>query len=92
MPLPFIINTVGVCVALATEYVLAAVVLPLSLIHISAMILEALRLKPLINCELCLGEGTGAVAVLPLLEMTTDIYQTMSTFEQFDMEPYQPLT
>ena len=58
----------------------------------AAMILEALRLKPLINCELCLGEGTGAVAVFPLLEMTTDIYQTMSTFEQFDMEPYQPLT
>ena len=56
------------------------------------MILEALRLKPLINCELCLGEGTGAVAVFPLLEMTTDIYQTIGTFEQFDMEPYQPLT
>lgn len=58
----------------------------------AAMILEALRLKPLINCELCLGEGTGAVAVFPLLEMAADIYQTMSTFEQFDMEPYQPLT
>ena len=51
-----------------------------------------LRLQPLINCELCLGEGTGAVAVFPLLEMAADIYQTMSTFEQFDMEPYQPLT
>lgn len=25
----------------------------------AAMILEALRLKPLIHCELCLGEGTG---------------------------------
>ena len=37
-------------------------------------------------------EGTGAVAVFPLLEMAADIYQTMSTFEQFDMEPYQPLT
>ena len=58
----------------------------------AAMILEALRLKPLIHCELCLGEGTGAVAVFPLLEMAADIYQTMSTFEQFDMEPYQPLT
>lgn len=58
----------------------------------AAMILESLRLKPLINCELCLGEGTGAVAVFPLLEMAANIYQTMSTFEQFDMEPYQPLT
>lgn len=32
----------------------------------AAMILEALRLKPLIHCELCLGEGTGAVAAFPL--------------------------
>lgn len=41
----------------------------------AAMILEALRLKPLIHCELCLGEGTGAVAVFHLLEMAADIYR-----------------
>ncbi len=58
----------------------------------AAMILEALQLKPLIHCGLCLGEGTGAVAVIPLLEMAANIYQTMSTFTQFQMEPYQPFT
>ena len=73
----------------ARDYILAS--------HVSkepaaAMILKELQLKPLINCELCLGEGTGAVAIFPLLEMAADIYQTMSTFEQFDMDPYQPLT
>lgn len=56
-----------------------------------AMILDALHLKPLINCELCLGEGTGAVAAFPLLEMAAQIYNSMSTFEQFDMDPYKPL-
>lgn len=37
------------------------------------MILEALGKKPLLTCEMCLGEGTGAVAIFPLLQMAEDV-------------------
>lgn len=56
------------------------------------MVLEALGLRPFLFAEMCLGEGTGAVAVLPLLEMGAAVYQEMCTFEATDIEAYQPLT
>lgn len=79
---------VRICPA-ASDYILAS--------HVSkepagAMLLEALGKKPALTCDMCLGEGTGAVAVLPLLEMGLDIYQKMSTFEEIDLENYVPLT
>lgn len=62
--------------------------------HVSAepagkMVLDALGLKPVIRAEMCLGEGTGAVAVLPLLQMAVDVYSRMSTFEENSIEEYQ---
>ena len=54
------------------------------------MILEELELKPLINCEMCLGEGSGAIAVLPLLDMAWKVYSEMSKFSEFNFE-YKPL-
>ena len=56
------------------------------------MVLEALGLRPFLFAEMWLGEGTGAVAVLPLLEMGAAVYQEMCTFEATDIEAYQPLT
>ena len=35
-------------------------------------IMEELNLKPFIDCNMCLGEGTGAVAVMPLLDIIND--------------------
>lgn len=63
--------------------------------HVSAepaagMILEELRLKPLIRAEMRLGEGTGAVCALPLLDMALAVYNGMSTFSQIGMEAYKP--
>ena len=73
---------------LASEYVLAS--------HVSketagALILEALDKSPCLDCDLCLGEGTGAVALFPLLDMALHIYQKMSTFAQIEVENYVPL-
>ena len=56
------------------------------------MVLEALGLRPFLFAGMCLGEGTGAVAVLPLLEMGAAVYREMCTFEATDIEAYQPLT
>jgi hypothetical protein len=40
---------------------------------------------------MCLGEGTGAVAAVPLLDMALDIYTKMSTFEDIQIKEYQPM-
>ena len=33
------------------------------------MLLEELKLSPFLDCNMCLGEGSGAVAAMPLLDM-----------------------
>ena len=40
---------------------------------------------------LCLGEGTGAAALFPLLDMAERVYRTMSSFEEIQVEQYQHL-
>ena len=40
---------------------------------------------------MCLGEGTGAVAVLPILDMAAAVYSQMSTFAEIQIEEYKPL-
>ena len=52
-------------------------------------ILFELGLSPALDAGMCLGEGSGAVAAFPLIEMAADIYRKMSTFEQIDVEAYQ---
>lgn len=64
--------------------------------HVSAepagyMVLNALQRKPLITAEMRLGEGTGAVAAMPLLDMACAVYQESYTFEQGGIEHYVPL-
>lgn len=55
------------------------------------LLLEAIGKEPFLTCDMCLGEGTGAIALLPLLDMGMTVYQQMSTFEQIEVEAYQPL-
>ncbi|MCI9059146.1 MAG: nicotinate-nucleotide--dimethylbenzimidazole phosphoribosyltransferase [Lachnospiraceae bacterium] len=56
-----------------------------------AMVLEAIGKAPSLMCDMCLGEGTGAVAFFPLLDMSLHIYEKMSTFSQIEIEDYVPL-
>lgn len=55
-----------------------------------ALVLEELGLQPLLTCEMCLGEGTGALLAMPLLETALEVYHKMSTFEEIEVEEYQP--
>jgi nicotinate-nucleotide--dimethylbenzimidazole phosphoribosyltransferase len=55
------------------------------------ILLDELKLKPLICAEMCLGEGTGAVAALPLIDMALAVYREMATFEDISVEAYKPL-
>lgn len=65
--------------------------------HVSAepaggQVLDALGLRPIIYGNMCLGEGTGAVSLFPLLDMAAAVYDRMSTFSQIQIEEYRPLT
>ena len=42
-------------------------------------------------CDKFFGEGSGAVALFPILDFASDIYHKMSTFVQADIVEYQPL-
>lgn len=57
----------------------------------SRLLLEALGKRPLITAGMHLGEGTGAVAAIPLLDMALAVYQGSSTFDETGIEAYQPL-
>ena len=64
--------------------------------HISAepaskFLLSELGLTPIIHGGMHMGEGTGAVALFPLLDMAYDVYITMSTFDEFHMDRYKKL-
>ncbi|HBB60839.1 MAG TPA: nicotinate-nucleotide--dimethylbenzimidazole phosphoribosyltransferase, partial [Lachnospiraceae bacterium] len=51
-------------------------------------VLEALGKKSPIQAGMFVGEGTGAAALLALLDMTLDVYREMSTFSEISMENY----
>ncbi len=53
-------------------------------------VLEALGLRPLISAGMHLGEGSGAVAALPLLEMALAVYNSGHTFDILGIDAYTP--
>lgn len=53
------------------------------------LVLSALGLVPAISAGMCLGEGTGALAFLPVLEMGLSVYKQMSTFQDIHVEEYE---
>lgn len=55
------------------------------------LLLEALGLNPLLTCDMCLGEGSGAVAAIPVLEMGLNVYRQMGTFQDICVEQYEML-
>ena len=57
----------------------------------SRLVLSELGLRPFLYAGMRLGEGTGAVAVMPLLDMALAVYREMATFEDTNIEAYQPL-
>ena len=54
------------------------------------IIMDALGLEPVIHAGMALGEGTGAVMLLPMLEMALRVYRGTHTFDDLGMEAYTP--
>ena len=53
-----------------------------------AMLLKELGLRPVIDADLALGEGTGAVLLPPMLDAALALYRG-TTFGNLKMSPYQ---
>ena len=53
------------------------------------VILQRLGLKPVLDADMALGEGTGAVMLMSLLDIALRIYIDGSTFEAFAIEQYE---
>lgn len=50
--------------------------------------LDNLELTPLINGNMALGEGTGALMTMPLIDMAFDFYKNALTFEAGNVKQY----
>ena len=64
--------------------------------HLSAepagiMLLRALGKRPFLTADMRLGEGTGAVAAIPLLDMARAVYTEGGSFEDCGIPAYHPL-
>lgn len=88
------ISSVAACTAARIEPGVRGYLMPS---HVSkepagGLLLEAMGMTPYLTCDMCLGEGTGAVALFPLLDMGLAVYSEMSTFEQINIEAYEDFT
>lgn len=70
----------------------ADVMLPSHMSREPAMvrIMEELGVEPILHADMALGEGTGAVALLPLLDMALQVYHGPHTFDDLGMAAYTP--
>lgn len=53
------------------------------------LILEALKLRPPVVADMCLGEGTGAMTLFPLLDMSMEVYGNMGNFAEYQIDAYE---
>ncbi|HWS29495.1 MAG TPA: nicotinate-nucleotide--dimethylbenzimidazole phosphoribosyltransferase [Clostridia bacterium] len=65
--------------------------------HVSAepaarLICEALKMEPVIHADMRLGEGTGAAALFPLLDMAAAVYHNAATFQDIAVDAYKRQT
>ena len=65
--------------------------------HISAeplgtLLLEKLGLEAPLDAGMHLGEGSGALLLMPLLETALEVYRSGQNFDGLGIEAYQPLT
>lgn len=52
------------------------------------LVLEALELRAPLQADMCLGEGTGAVAFLPVLQLGLTVYYEMGTYAEAHIDNY----
>ncbi len=58
----------------------------------ASLVFEALGLHPLLYADMHLGEGTGAAAVLPLLDQALHVYYGLPKFQDGGVQAYEHLS
>ena len=53
-------------------------------------IMAELGMEPILHADMALGEGTGAVALLPMLDMALRVYHGPHTFDDLGIAAYTP--
>ena len=92
--IPVVLDGAITCVAALTAMRMDAEIVDYLLAsHVSEeasgrLALDALGLPAVIHGKLCLGEGSGAMMLFPLLDMTLSIYKNMGTFDDLSIEAY----
>lgn len=51
--------------------------------------LDRLGIKAPIHADMCLGEGTGAMTVFPLIDMAMNVYANMGSFDDYNIAAYE---
>lgn len=52
-------------------------------------LMRELHMKPVIDAEMALGEGTGAVMMFSLLDMALSVYRGRTLFSDIQVKPYE---
>ena len=58
----------------------------------SKLILDTLGVEGFMDCRMRLGEGSGAVLLFPILDMAMEVYRSVASFDENNMEHYVPLS
>ena len=77
-----------IAVKICSDYIIASHVSKEPAAH---LILKELDKEAIIHAGMCLGEGTGAVALFPLMDLSCAVYNSMSTFGDINVEQYEEL-
>lgn len=77
----------SICPA-AMDYMIASHVSKEPAAH---LILDRLGKDAVLHADMCLGEGTGAITLVPFLELGAKLYNTLSTFGDIHMDQYEEL-
>ena len=59
---------------------------------LGVLLLEKLGLEAPMEAGMHLGEGSGALMLMPLLEIALEVYRNGQSFERLGIEAYRPLT
>ena len=54
-------------------------------------ICKQIGIEPVIHANMHLGEGTGAVLLMPMLDTVMAVYNSGTTFDVIDVEQYERL-
>jgi nicotinate-nucleotide--dimethylbenzimidazole phosphoribosyltransferase len=56
---------------------------------VGELALQAMGLQAILHGKMCLGEGTGAMTLFPILDMALAVYGDMGSFTEYEILPYE---